>query len=79
MPSSALRQEFRASLDCELETATTLGLDHIGLPISSDAIASLSAWQAPWGGRDSGCQSYGAAPAGLVWCSHAGKRNRCSR
>jgi hypothetical protein len=41
MPSSALRQEFRASLDFELETATTLGLDHIGLPISSDSIESL--------------------------------------
>ena len=41
MPSSALRQEFRAYLAFELETATTLGLDHIGVPISSDAIASL--------------------------------------
>jgi hypothetical protein len=41
MPSSALRQEFRAYLDFELETAATLGLDHIGLPISSDAIESL--------------------------------------
>ena len=41
MPSSGLRQGFRASLDYELETATTLGLDHIGVPISSDAIASL--------------------------------------
>jgi len=41
MPSSALRQEFRAYLDFELETATTLGLAHIGLPISSDAIESL--------------------------------------
>jgi hypothetical protein len=41
MPSSALRQEFRAYLDYELETAKTLGLDHIGLPISSDAIESL--------------------------------------
>jgi hypothetical protein len=41
MPSSALRQEFRAYLDFELETATTLGLDHVGLPISSDAIESL--------------------------------------
>jgi hypothetical protein len=41
MPSSALRQEFRAYLDFELETATTLGLDHLGLPISSDAIESL--------------------------------------
>jgi hypothetical protein len=41
MPSCALRQEFRAYLDFEFETATTLGLDHIGLPISSDAIESL--------------------------------------
>jgi len=41
MPSSALRQEFRAYLAFELETATTLGLDHVGLPISSEAIASL--------------------------------------
>jgi hypothetical protein len=41
MPSSALRQEFRAYLDFELQTATTLGLDHIGVPISSDAIESL--------------------------------------
>jgi hypothetical protein len=41
MSSCALRQEFRAYLDFELETATTLGLDHVGLPLSSDAIESL--------------------------------------
>jgi hypothetical protein len=41
MASSALRRELRAYLDFELNTATTLGLDHIGLPISSDAIESL--------------------------------------
>jgi hypothetical protein len=41
MPSSALRREFRASLDFARETATTLGLDHLGVPISADAIASL--------------------------------------
>jgi len=41
MPSAALRQEFRAYLEFELETAKTLGLDHVGLPISSDAIESL--------------------------------------
>jgi len=41
MASSALRLEFRAYLDFELQTATALGLDHIGLPISSDAIESL--------------------------------------
>ncbi len=41
MPSTALRLEFHAYLAFELETAKTLGLDHIGLPISSDAIESL--------------------------------------
>ena len=41
MASAALRQEFRAYLDFELKTATTLGLDHVGLPISSDTIESL--------------------------------------
>lgn len=41
MPSTALRQEFHAYLAFELETAQALGLDHVGLPISSDAIASL--------------------------------------
>jgi len=41
MPSPALRQEFQAYLAFELETAQTLGLDHVGLPISSDAIESL--------------------------------------
>jgi hypothetical protein len=41
MSSSALPQEFRAYLDFELKTATTLGLEHVGLPISSDTIESL--------------------------------------
>ena len=41
MPSAALRRACRASLVSQLATATTLGRDHIGLPISSDAIASL--------------------------------------
>ncbi len=41
MPSSTLRLEFHAYLAFELETAKTLGLDHVGLPISSDAIESL--------------------------------------
>jgi hypothetical protein len=41
MPSAALRQECRAYLVYQLETATTLGLDHLGLPLSSDAIESL--------------------------------------
>jgi len=41
MPSPALRRECRAYLVYQLGIATTLGLDHIGLPISSDAIESL--------------------------------------
>lgn len=41
MPSSAVRREFRASLDCERETATPRGRDPIGVPISSDTSESL--------------------------------------
>jgi len=41
MPSAVVRQECRAYLGYQLATATTLGLDHIGLPMSSDAIESL--------------------------------------
>jgi hypothetical protein len=41
MASSALRQEVRTYLDFELKTAKTLGLDHLGVPISSDMIESL--------------------------------------
>jgi hypothetical protein len=41
MPSARVRQEFAAYLAYELATATTLGLDQVGLPISSDAIESL--------------------------------------
>ena len=41
MPTAAIRQEFRASLHYQLETAKTLGLDQVGWPISSDTIESL--------------------------------------
>ena len=41
MPSAALRLEFSAYLKYELATAKTLGLDHVGLPMSSDTIESL--------------------------------------
>jgi hypothetical protein len=41
MPTAAVRQEFHAYLEVQLETAKTLGLDHVGLPISSDTIESL--------------------------------------
>jgi len=41
MPSAALRLELHAYLAFQLETAKTLGLDHLGLPISSDTIESL--------------------------------------
>ena len=41
MPSAKIRQEFEAYLDYQLATAETLGLDRVGLPMSSDAIESL--------------------------------------
>lgn len=41
MPSAPLRREFVAYLEYELTTAKTLGIDQVGLPISSDAIESL--------------------------------------
>src|SRR5918992_5139841 len=41
MPSAPVRQEFEAYLEYELAIAKTLGLDQLGLPISSDAIESL--------------------------------------
>ncbi len=41
MASAAVRQEFRAYWDVQLETAKELGFDQVGLPISSDSIESL--------------------------------------
>jgi len=41
MPTATVRQAFHASLAVQLETAKRLGLDDVGLPISSDAIESL--------------------------------------
>jgi hypothetical protein len=41
MASLRVRQEFSRSLHHQLETATSLGLDTVGWPISSDPIASL--------------------------------------
>src|SRR2546426_8003926 len=41
MPTAALRLEWTAYLEYELQSAATLGLDQVGLPISSDAIESL--------------------------------------
>jgi hypothetical protein len=41
MPTATLRREFMAYLTYELQGATALGLDQIGLPISSDSIESL--------------------------------------
>lgn len=41
MPSAPVRLEFEAYLNHQLDTAKTLGLDEVGLPISSDAIESL--------------------------------------
>ena len=41
MASVRVRQEFARYLHHQLETAKQLGLDHVGLPISSDLIESL--------------------------------------
>ena len=41
MPSAQVHQEFEAYLHYHLATAKTLGLDQVGLPMSSDAIESL--------------------------------------
>src|SRR6266851_5610111 len=41
MPSVSLRLEFEVYLEHQLATAKTFGLDHVGLPLSSDAIESL--------------------------------------
>lgn len=41
MPTAALRLELTAYLAYELQSAVTLGLDQVGLPISSDSIESL--------------------------------------
>ncbi len=41
IPSSTVRHEFAHYLQYQLQTATTLGLDGVGLPLSSDPIESL--------------------------------------
>ena len=41
MPSALVRQEFETYLEYQLATAKAVGLDQVGLPISSDAIESL--------------------------------------
>jgi len=41
IPSPAVRREFDADRRYQLKTATALGLDDVGMPISADAIASL--------------------------------------
>jgi len=44
IPSATVRREWARALHYQLQTATTLGLDDLGLPISSDPIASLFGW-----------------------------------
>ena len=41
MPSAAVRLELRVYLEDQLETGKSLGLAHLGLPVSSDTIESL--------------------------------------
>jgi len=49
MPTVAIGQEFRTYLAHQLGIATTLGLAHVGVPISSDAIESLFGWASATG------------------------------
>ena len=49
MASGRVRQEFSRSLPPQLETAKRLGLDAVGLPISSEPIASLCGLAKPHG------------------------------
>src|SRR5439155_5686622 len=41
IPSAPVRREFAGSLQYQLQTAAMLGLDNVGLPISSDPIEAL--------------------------------------
>jgi len=41
IPTAPLRREFRACLESQLDTARSLSLDAIGLPISTDPLESL--------------------------------------
>lgn len=49
IPSAVVRRDFVTYLQGQLETATTLGLDEGGLPISSDQIESLFGLAKPHG------------------------------
>ena len=49
MPSKALRRECRASLDFPLETAKSLELADLGVPISAETIAALCGVAKPQG------------------------------
>ena len=66
-------------LSSQLETAKTLGLDHIGLPISSDAIESLFRVAKHHGaGETPGCGSH-ARCACRLWAvfPRGRKPSRC--
>ncbi len=68
IPTTAIRLEFSAYLEYQLETARTLGLDQVGLPISSDSIESLFGVGKRHGmGRDPGCHSHRPSPGGFLW------------
>jgi hypothetical protein len=49
IPSQAVRREFAGYLQYPLQTATALGLDHVGLPLSAAPIASLCGVAQPHG------------------------------
>ena len=72
MASVRVRQEFARYLHHQLETATRLGLDDVGLPISSDPIESLFGLTKQHGvGPVKDANRHGAAHPGAVRSAHA--------
>jgi hypothetical protein len=66
-PAAAVRREWRASRAFALETATTLGLAHLGVPSSSESLASLCGVATQQGGG----HTHDAARIALrlpAWC-----------
>ena len=73
IPSQAVRREFTGYLQYQLETAKTLGLDQVGLPISLDAIEALFGVAKQHGvGETQDAARNCASPACLLRSSHAG-------
>jgi hypothetical protein len=71
IPSATVRRECAGSRQSQLQTATTLGLANVGVPLRSDRLP-FRGGHAPRGGREQGGQSPRAAPARLLGHAHPG-------